>query len=98
MFPKKGIIIVFPYLGNMLNINKKTRLTKALNKNLKFCQLKALFKKRNKLKKYVCFKDLVPETLRSNQAYKFLCKSCTVVYIDKTYTHMKVRVSEGFLQ
>ena len=42
MVPKKEFIIVFPYLGNMLNI-KRTRLLQALNKKLKFCQLKVLF-------------------------------------------------------
>ena len=61
----------------MSNITK-TKLTKVLNKNLKFCQLKVLFQTTNKLKNYFCFKDLVPETLHSNQGYKFSCGSCTV--------------------
>ena len=45
----------------------KTKLTKAVNKNLKFCQLKVLFKTTNKHKNYFPFTDLVPETLCSNQ-------------------------------
>ena len=43
----------------------KTKL-KDLNKNLKFCQFNVLLKATNKLKNYFRFKDLVPETLRSN--------------------------------
>ena len=39
--PKKEIRIVLPYLGNMSSI-AKTKLTKAVNKNLKFCQLTLL--------------------------------------------------------
>ena len=82
----------------MLNTNKKTRLSKALNNNLEFYQLKVILKKTNKLNNYFCFKHLVPETLRSHQVYKFLCRSCTASYMGKTYTHMKIRVSEGSLK
>ena len=37
---------VLPFLGNMSNI-AKTKLTKAVNKNLKFCPFKFLLKARN---------------------------------------------------
>ena len=62
-----------------------------MNNNLKFCQLKVLFKTTNKLKNYFPFKGLAPETLRSNRVS---CGSCTVSYIGKTYRYMEVRVSE----
>ena len=61
-----------------------TKLTKAVNRNLKTCKLKALFKTTDKLKKYFCYQDLVPETLRSNHVYKFSCGSCTASYKGKT--------------
>ena len=53
-----------------------------------------LFKTTNKFKNYFRVKDLVPETLRSNRFYKFLCGSCTASCVGKTDRHMKVRVSE----
>ena len=39
--PKKEIRIILPYLGKMSSI-AKTKLTKAVNENLKFCQLTLL--------------------------------------------------------
>ena len=42
----------------------KTKVTKAVNKNLKFCHFTVL-SKTNKFKNYFHLKDLVPETLCS---------------------------------
>lgn len=36
--------------------------------------------------------ELLREALRSNGVYNFSCGGCTVSYISKYYTHMKVRV------
>ena len=72
----------------------KTRLTKTMNKHIKFCKLGVIFQINNRLRNYFDFKDSVPETLRSNLIYKFACRSCTASYIGKTYRHFKVRVSE----
>ena len=59
-------------LKNMLDV-MKTKLTKAVNKNLKFCQIKVLFKTTNKHKNCFHFTDLVPETLCSNQVLQIFC-------------------------
>ena len=91
--PKKELIITLPYLGKMSQI-VKIRLTKTLNKHMKFCKLRVIFQTNNRLRNYFHFKDSVHETLRSNVIYKFSCGSCTASYIGKTYTHFKVRVSE----
>ena len=72
----------------------KTRLTKTMNKHMKFCKLRVIFQTNNKLRIYFRFKDSVPETLQSNLIYKFSCGSCTASYIGKTYRDFKVRVSE----
>ena len=72
----------------------KTRLTKTMNKNMKFCKLRVIFQTNNRLSNYFRFKDSVHETLRSNLIYKFSHGSCTASYIGKTYRHFKVRVSE----
>ena len=72
----------------------KTRLTKTMNKHMKFCELRVIFQTNNKLRNYFRFKDSVHEILRSNLIYKFSCGSCTASHIGKTYRHFKVRVSE----
>ena len=91
--PKKELIIILLYLGKISQI-VKTKLTKTMNKHMKFCKLRVIFQTNNRLKNYFCFKDFVPEKLLSSFIYNFLCGSCTVSYIDKTYRHFKVRVSE----
>ena len=72
----------------------KTRLTKTMNKHMKFCKLRVIFQTNNRIRKYFRFKDSVHETSRSNLICKFSCGSCTASYIGKTYRHFKVRVSE----
>ena len=62
-----------------------------MNKHIKFCKLRVIFQTNNRLENYFCFKDFIPETLRSSLIYKF--SSCTVSYIGKTCRHFKVRVS-----
>ena len=61
--PKKELIIILPYLGNMSQI-VKTKLTKTMNKHMKFCKLRVIFQSNNKLRNYFRFKDSVSETLR----------------------------------
>ena len=53
----------------------KTRITKTMNKHMKFCKLGVTFQTNNTLKNSFCFKDSVSETLRSNLIYKFSCGS-----------------------
>ena len=91
--PRKELIIILPYLGNMSQI-VKTKLTKTMSKHMKFRKLRVTFQNNNRLKNYFRFKDFVPEALRSSLIYKFSCGSCTASYIGKTYRHFKVRVSE----
>ena len=70
--PEKERMIILPYLGNMSQI-VKTRLTKTMSKNMKFCKLRVIFQTNNRLKNYFPLKDLVPEALRLSLIYKFLC-------------------------
>ena len=91
--PKKELIIILPCLSKMSQI-VKYRLTKTMNKHIKFCKLRVIFQTNNRLRNYFRFKDSVPETLRSDLIYKFLCGSCTASCIGKTYRHFEVRVSE----
>ena len=91
--PKKELIITLAYLGKMSQI-VKTRLTKTMNKHMKFRKLRVILQTNNRLRNYFRLKDSVHQTLQSNLIYKFSCGSCTASYIGKTYRHFKVRVSE----
>ena len=91
--PKKELIIILPYLIKTSQI-VKTRLTKTMNKHIKFCTLRVIFQTNNRLRNYICFKDFVPETLRSSLIPKFSCGSCTASYIGKTFRQIKVRLLE----
>ena len=78
--PKKELIIILSYLGKMSQI-VKTRLTKNVNKNIKFFKLRVNLQTNNRLRSYFLLKDFLPETLRSNLIYKVSCESCTASYI-----------------
>ena len=47
--PKKELVITLPYLGKMSKI-VKTRLTKTMNKDKKFCKLRVIFQTNNRLR------------------------------------------------
>ena len=91
--PKKQLYLVLPFMGKMSAL-VKSGLVKSLHKHLPFCKVKILFKTSNCSKNYFSFKDVVPEPLPSCKIYNFMCRSCNVSYIGKTFRHMKVRVSE----
>ena len=55
--PKKELIIILPYLGNMSQI-VKTKLTKTTSEHMKRCKLRIIFQTNNKLKNYFRFKVL----------------------------------------
>ena len=80
----------------------QNNLIKTVDKNLKFCKLKVIFKIRNWLRKIIFLFSLVrlePETLRSNGVSKLPCGRYAS-FIGKTHRHKTVRVSEhqGILQ
>ena len=47
--PKKELRITLPCLGKMPQI-VKTRLTKTMNKDMKFCKLRVIFQTNNRLR------------------------------------------------
>ena len=74
-------MIILPYLDKISQV-VKTRLTKTMNKHMKFCKLGVIFQTNNKLRNYFCFKDFVPDTLRSSLVYKFSCRSaCSLALV-----------------
>ena len=91
--PKKQPYLVLPFTGKASAL-VKSGLARSLHKRLLFCKVKIIFQISNRLKKYLSFKDVVPEPLRSCQIYNFTCRSYNASYISKTFIHMKVRVSK----
>ena len=55
--PKKELTIILPYLGKISQI-VKTRLTKIMNKDMKFCNFRVIFQTNNRFKNFH-FKDFV---------------------------------------
>ena len=47
--PKKELVITLPYLGKMSKI-VKTRITKTMNKDIKFCKLRVIFQTNDRLR------------------------------------------------
>ena len=72
----------------------KSWLARSLHKRLPFCKVRIAFKTSNSLINYFSFKDIVPEPHCSCQIYNFTWGSYNTSYIGKTFTHMKIRVSE----
>ena len=71
---KKELKIILLYLGKMSEI-VKTRLSKTMNKHMKFCKLTVIFQTNNRVRNYFRFKDFVPETLGSSLIYKFYAEA-----------------------
>ena len=73
--PKKQPYLVLPFTGKASAL-VKSGLARSLHKRLPFCKVKIVFQISNRLKKYLSFKDVIPEPLRSCQIYNFTCGSC----------------------
>ena len=76
---KKELLITQPYLGN-LSLATRTRLQNSIDKNLRFCKIKVIFKSATRLNNFFGFKDKVPFKLRSNVIYKFSCGRYNATY------------------
>ena len=55
--PKKELMIILLYLGKMSHI-VKTRLTKTMNKHMKFCKLRVIFQTKTDLETTFASKTL----------------------------------------
>ena len=64
--PKKQLYLVLPFMGKMSTL-VKSGLIRSLHKRLALCKEKVIFRTSCCLKNYFCFKDAIPEPLRSSQ-------------------------------
>ena len=91
--PKKKLYLVLSFMGKMSAL-VKSGFIRSLRKRYPLCKEKVVFRTSCCLKDCFCFKDAIPEPLRSCQIYNITCWSYNASYIGKTFMHIKFRVSE----
>ena len=91
--PKKELLVVLPYLGTF-SLNLRKGLYKLVMKSLPQCNIKVIFKSKNRLSSFFRFKDSIPWHLGSHLIYKFQCSNCNVTYYGETERHLKVRAGK----
>ena len=84
------MLVVLPYLGTF-SLNLRKCLYKLVMKSLPQCNIKVIFKSKNRLSSFFKFKDSILLHLRSHLIYKFQCSNCNVTYYGETEYHLKVR-------
>ena len=100
IYSYRPIINVYPiiyFYQSQYYGNASLYLSKQLKKlcNQYFKDLKLIFAYRSiRMHDFFCFKDRVPECLRSRVVYKFTCSRCNSTYVGMTNRHMRTRASE----
>ena len=89
--PKKGLMIVLPYLDK-LSLQIGSRINRVLKNKLPHCNVRIAFKSKCKFINFVTFKDKIPVFARSGIVYKIKCHGCNATYYGKTKRHFKVRI------
>ena len=91
--PEKELLVVLPYVGTF-SFNLRISLYKAVSKSLPQCNIKVIFKSKNRLSSFFKFKDSIPLHLSFHLIYKFQCSNCKITYYGETERHHKVRAGE----
>ena len=91
--PKKQLTCVLPFLGKK-SLQLRSRLVSSVNKTVRFCYLKVVFRSQRKLNTLFRFKDTLNKKIRSFLVYRYTCSNCNVTYYGKTYRHFFTRVAE----
>ena len=90
---KNYVSIVLLFLGQ-LSLNLRSRLYNCFNKTLPQCNIKVIFKSKNRLSNLSQFKDSITKELRSHIVYKLLCSNCNITCYGETERHLNVRSGE----
>ena len=96
--PKKGIIILLPYLGLESNQISK-RLKSCVYNFYSFVNLRIIFQNTGRIKSffpYKLYKDRLNRSQQSKVIYKACCWDCDDFYIDKTKRRLHDRKTEHF--
>ena len=91
--PKKQLTCVLPFFGKK-SLQLRFRLINSVNKTVRFCNLKVIFRSQHKLTTLFQFKDTLNKTILSFLVYRYTCSNCKVTYYGKTYGHFFTRAAE----
>ena len=91
--PKKQLTCVLSFLGKK-SLQLRSRLVNSVNKTVRFCNLKVVFRCQRKLNYLLRFKDTLNKKVRSFLVYRYTCSNCNVTHYGKTYRHFSTRAAE----
>ena len=90
--PKKQLNCVLPFLGKK-SLQLRSCLVNSVNKTVRFCNLKVVFRSPRKLNTLFRFKDSLNKKIRTF-VFRYTCSNCNVTYYGKTYRHFFTRAAE----
>ena len=90
---KKDVYFSLPYLGTHSFYLRK-RLCSLFNYFYPQLRLRVVFKPSHCIGRFFNIKDKIPEDLRSNIIYQYMCGSCNASYVGKCIRHKIARVRE----
>ena len=85
--PKKQLTCVLPFFGEK-SLQLRSRLVNSVNKTVRFCNLKVVFRSQRKLNTVFRFKVSLNKKIHSFLVYRYRCSNCDVTYYGKTYKTM----------
>ena len=84
---------VLTFLGKK-SLQLRSRLGNSVNKTVRFCNLKVVFRSQRKLNTLFWFKDTLNKKIRSFLVYRYMCSKCNVSSHGKAYHHFFSRAAE----
>ena len=87
---KKQLTCVLPFLGKK-SLQLRSRLVNSVNKTVRFCNLKVVFRSQLKLNTLFRFNHSLNKKIRSFLVYRYTCSNCNITYYGKTYPHFFTR-------
>ena len=90
---KENFNLFLPYLGTLTKQTEHS-IRKIFKQHLPTAKVRLITKATVRLSSLFCFKDKVPQYLKSGVIYKFTCGTCNGTYIGKSKRHQKTRFCE----
>ena len=91
--PKKQLTCVLPFLGK-ISLQLRYLLVNSVNKTVRVCNLKAVFRSQRELNTPFRFKDTLDKNFRSFFVSRYTCSNCNVTYYGKTYRYFFTGAAE----
>ena len=90
---KKQLTCLLPFLVKK-SLQLRFRLVNSVNKAVRFCSLKVVFRAQRKLNTLFRFKNTLNNKIHSFLVYRYTCSNCNVTYYGKTYRHFFARAAK----